>query len=189
LAIDTISLEAWHAKQRTKRRVFVACAAVAVTATVLLWRADRPASTLTGRAAAHLVDVPAADVVRVRPISDGVPRDIRLIGVTVPAGWRDATRRWVRDTAQGLSVTCTVEATGASSDGAAAMPGHVYLADGRMLNELLIERGMARADRDDASSLRGWFLRVEGRARSRSVGMWAEATDQPQLSPRVSSGQ
>lgn len=42
--------------------------------------------------------------------------------------------------------------------------GYVYLADGRMLNRLLLEQGLVLADRSDMHRLSVWFERLERRA-------------------------
>ncbi|MFO7982380.1 MAG: thermonuclease family protein [Desulfuromonadales bacterium] len=49
---------------------------------------------------------------------------------------------------------------------------YVYLPDGRLLNRLLLEEGLASVYRRFSFRLKDDFLDTEARARSRGVGMW-----------------
>lgn len=49
---------------------------------------------------------------------------------------------------------------------------YVHLPDGRMLNRLLLEEGLASVYRRFSFRLKDDFLDVEARARARGVGMW-----------------
>lgn len=54
---------------------------------------------------------------------------------------------------------------------------YVHLPDGRLLNQLLIEQGLAVVYRRFAFKLKKEFLAAESRARQSAVGLWAEHGD------------
>jgi len=59
---------------------------------------------------------------------------------------------------------------------------YVYLPDGRMLNEVLIEAGCAYADARFEHPLMDKFLALERQARQQRVGLWRDVT--PEKMPR-----
>lgn len=128
------------------------------------------------RAALDVIDVTSGDTLRVRAhgAGDAQASDVRLIGVRAPADAAHAETAiaWLRDACAGHAVRVSYDhARRAGPDGVAEC--YVYLDDGRMLNEMIIESGFAKADTSRAHELSDWFARLEGHAKKKSAGVWA----------------
>jgi micrococcal nuclease len=112
---------------------------------------------------------------------------LRLIGLHVPAAGqplaeeaRDATRQAVLD----RSVRVVTESRAEDEDG--TLLGHVFLADGRNLQERLLEQGLATVTAEPPNLFYlDRFLAVERRARDSSEGLWGMRHLQPIAAERL----
>jgi hypothetical protein len=76
-------------------------------------------------------------------------------------------------TLSGRQVLVRVLGEGGGGGRAGVLPAYVYLADGTMINEVLVRGGWLPASGDAAHPLEEWFTRLEGQARRRRAGRWA----------------
>jgi micrococcal nuclease len=83
-----------------------------------------------------------------------------------------AARDFVVNHAAGQNVTLTVDSDARDRHG--RLLAYVYLEDGRLLNRLLLEAGLAAVYRRFDFSLKSEFIAVEKRARGLSVGLWCD---------------
>jgi len=164
------SLPSWLRRQRRVTWA-VGGSIAALLSALLLWRGmdaqvrwdqlDRAVVRATAAPAGLTFEVADADV--------GHRVALRLLGVTDADA---ACGEWLRGLGEVELVLSFDEALRRDED--AALLAYAYLPDGRMLNEALIEEGLARADRARSHLLAEWFGRVEDLARRRKRGMWEE---------------
>jgi hypothetical protein len=161
-----------HVSRRRGRIAGLIVIAVLLAVSVLLvdrWgRRAQVVDRVIGRA--HVTDDPT----RLRVAADdGRTILVALLGVRVPAQWRRGTGDAV---ARKLSVDRRVlvhlsaPRAGRADD---VVAGYVYLADGTLLNEWLIDQGLARSEPSPAHRLARWFGRLERWARGGVRGHWA----------------
>jgi len=84
----------------------------------------------------------------------------------------DQARQFNIGTAKGRLVTLEVEKE--QRDRYNRLLAYVYLPDGRLLNQVLIERGLAIVYRRFAFGLKPEFLAAEEKARQQKVGVWSQ---------------
>ncbi len=95
-------------------------------------------------------------------------------GVCVATLRRMATesREFVTRNASGVVVTLTFDSDEYDRHG--RLLAYVYLPDGRLLNRMLLEAGLASVYRRFDFNLKTDFIQAEKMARSRSLGLWAD---------------
>ena len=81
--------------------------------------------------------------------------------------------RYLIDNVKGENVT--LETDRQVKDKYGRTLAYVYLADGRMLNRILIEKGLAAVYRRFSFSRKKDFLQIEKTARKNRVGLWSQA--------------
>ena len=96
---------------------------------------------------------------------------VRLLGVQAEQG----KPHRLREAAAGRMVTLSFDEQ-RWRDEADRLLAYVYLDDGRMLNEWLIERGFACSDPAARHELSDWFAQLERQARSRGRGRWEDSS-------------
>lgn len=120
---------------------------------------------------------------------------VRLIGIDVPERKNSSRDRYLAD--QGISAARQRDIYRAAKefnirqvkgqkvslalddpprDRHGRLLAYVYLPDGRLLNRLLVERGLAVVYRRFAFALKEEFLAAEARAMRDRVGLWAETS-------------
>lgn len=136
---------------------------------------------------AHVVD---GDTLDVKPASgNGSTTRVRLRGIDCPeiahaAGEADAffgpeAVAFVRKWAAGRGVRLVFDPNRDRFDKYGRLLAYIYDAEsGEMLNQMLIERGFAYADRRFAHMFRMGFEQCEKRAARERIGLWAEITPQ-----------
>lgn len=102
---------------------------------------------------------------------NGETAAVRLLGVAQGEQGAARRRQELRRMTAGETVTLSFDADRGPGESEVLL-AYVYLNDGRLINEWLIEQGLARADRDVPHELSGWFDRLEGQSRTRNRGMW-----------------
>lgn len=156
---NALTLDRWLARRRCMMRT-----AAGLLALVTL--------SLLSRGRAEIL--PDRTIARVTLRNDGLSLgdapalQARLAGVRHESGKATAAGRWLDAQHGGTAILIATDATYASGGGV-----HAYLPDGRLLNEELIELGLARAE-TSGYVLSDWFTRIEAVARRRHRGQWAE---------------
>jgi micrococcal nuclease len=184
---------------RRRRRLATAIAVLLVVALSALDHAgvfgyrggDRPRYQDAVAMIVHAADGDTFDV----DISDGRRRvtRIRLWGVDCPeiahrAGEQDAyfgreATEFVRSQVVGRRVRLALEPTRDPRDKYGRLLAYLYLEDdGQMLNELLIQRGLAYADRRFGHVFKNRFVQLERAAIRQQSGLWAGV--KPEQMPR-----
>ncbi|MAE61881.1 MAG: hypothetical protein CMJ49_11065 [Planctomycetaceae bacterium] len=109
------------------------------------------------------------------------PTTIRLAGIRPFPDQTPALEQWLNEhlVAQPVEVVITLARTGDR----AAPAAHLYLRDGTLVNERLIESGIARTEPHTAGRLRHWLRTLENRARFKRVGLWALTPDPTHTPP------
>jgi endonuclease YncB( thermonuclease family) len=121
------------------------------------------------------------------PDRSGATTRIRLRGVECPeiageAGEQDSTfgreaEGFVQETVVGQRVRLELDPNRAARDQSGRLLAYVYLVeDSRMVNEVLLERGLAYADGRFGHIHLDRFARLEKAARKRRAGLWAAVT-------------
>jgi len=82
------------------------------------------------------------------------------------------SREFVTRNASGVVVTLTFDSDAYDRHG--RLLAYVYLPDGRLLNRMLLEAGLASVYRRFDFNLKTDFIQAEKMARSRSLGLWAD---------------
>lgn len=100
---------------------------------------------------------------------------VRLIGVAAGDASSDPASDWLRNACDGQTLTLTMDRRRAGRDDEGALCAFVYREDGSLLNEQIIEQGLAASRPDASHRLSIWFDRLEGWARDRGSGQWADA--------------
>ena len=66
------------------------------------------------------------------------------------------------------------------SSGQGGLLAYVYASDGEMLNEWALREGIGRAEGRRPHRLHAWFVRLEGEAKRRGRGLWADLAAETQ---------
>ncbi len=152
--------------------------------------AEEPASTQQGVVSwVYDGDTLEVDPVgTVRLIGIDVPeredssRDRYLAGQGIPASVQRRIYRAAKDYnikhVKGQQVTLSLGSPPRDRHG--RLLAYVYLPDGRQLNRVLIEQGLAAVYRRFSFTEKGDFLAAEARARQAGAGMWSEIRPQPE---------
>lgn len=105
------------------------------------------------------------------------PRDHFLQERGVPAARQRQVARLAKDLvialAKGQKVTLELDATARDRHG--RLLAYVFLPDGRLLNRLLLEQGLAVVYRRFSFRMKTDFLTVEAKAKQDKLGLWTEA--------------
>ncbi|MEO0587428.1 MAG: thermonuclease family protein [Planctomycetota bacterium] len=179
----------WLAARRARRRLVFGAIAIAVALLIGVDRAGWLLVPTADRARYHLRSVTVVNVIDGDTLDVDLPdaphatTRIRLWGVDTPErgdpatqtppepGYQqatDATRDWA------LHQTVTLELEPHSTRGRyGRLLAYVRLPDGDLLNERLLDRGLAHADPRFAHSLADRFDLLEAGARKRRIGLWA----------------
>lgn len=174
-------LEAFLRRRRRLRRW--AYAAIAACLLAAAATADRGGGRLAQaeRVELEVVEVVDAGTLRLRGPGRGPGAGeagegflVRLAGVDFDGPWAPGCERALRQLLADERVRMTWRERLPRPGGEA----YVYLADGRLLNEYLIEAGHARAAAGasvaSTHALTPWFQRVEHRAAQGERGLWTE---------------
>jgi len=102
--------------------------------------------------------------------SSGVRR-ITLLGITIPDDWAATSHAAISELIHGRAVLVVFDV---ESDREGVTPALVYRDDGLLLNEHLLDRGLARYNGQACQGLGAWFGRIEGFATSGGRGLWAD---------------
>ena len=100
---------------------------------------------------------------------------VRLIGVAAGDAASAPASDWLRHACDGQTLTLTMDPRRPGRDDEGALCAFVYRADGSLLNEQIIEQGLAASRPNASHRLSIWFARLEGWARDRGSGQWADA--------------
>jgi len=117
---------------------------------------------------------------------------VRLLGIDSPE-WKEGPRdasyrklgalgdlRSIHDQARQFNISnakgrlVTLEVEKEQRDRYNRLLAYVYLPDGRLLNQILIERGLAVVYRRFAFGLKPEFLAAEEKARQQKIGIWSQ---------------
>ena len=117
----------------------------------------------------RVVEVVQGDTLRVTT-EDGAAATVRLVGVD--ANGSDDARAFA-EAACGGGVRLYLQDV-PTRDHAGDLLAYVFLPDGSLLNQELIARGLAYADRRWEYAYRSPFMQLEAAASKRRVGLWAD---------------
>lgn len=120
-------------------------------------------------------------------------RDDKFVSLGTPRSQlrtlHKAGLEWCMRTAKGQAVTLTFDRTRRDRHG--RLLAYVQLADGRLLNRILLDEGLVIVYRSFPFQRKQEFLTVEADARKRGVGLWAPppkaAPSKPKKSNSMSS--
>jgi micrococcal nuclease len=179
---------------RRSMRLIRLLAAVAIAAAILIGRyqtagtagrhddeTDRQRYHQQSFRVLHVVDGDTLDV----DAADGPERytRIRLWGVDTPETKHPnmgimyyglEASAFARETAEGKTVTLGLEPVKPTRDKYGRLLAYVYLPDGRMLNELLIEQGYGYADPRFDHVMKKQFMQLEKQAQLEKRGLWKD---------------
>lgn len=178
-------LAPWLARQRRASVVIGSAIALALAA-VLVVRArmiaDDPAVEVRLAGTLSMTEAPDdPEPAFVFALPDGLSHPVALLGVRfVPSHRAQATERIAALLAANDDrVLLTFDpAFRQSVDSADRIRAYVYLRDARMLNELLIAEGLARADRSRPHVAARTIGQTESLARRRELGLWERVRGQ-----------
>ncbi|MEM6334858.1 MAG: thermonuclease family protein [Planctomycetota bacterium] len=178
----------WLAARRARRRLLFAIIAIAVAALIGIDRVGWLLVPADDHARYHLRDVTVVAVIDGDTLDVDLPdaphptTRVRLWGIDTPErgdpathtppepGYQqatDAARQWA------LNQTVTLELEPHSTRGRhGRLLAHVRLPEGDLLNERLLEQGLARADPRFPHSRVERFDLLETAARKRRIGLW-----------------
>lgn len=123
---------------------------------------------LTG--AAVTVESVADDLTLTVRSADGDDRaTVRLLGVANGGAQPDAAA-WLREQTGG-GVKLEIE-PGLERDAEGVWLVYIYDDQGRLLNEVMVQQGLAAMDDERAFRLRDWFERLERGAKTKRRGVW-----------------
>lgn len=174
----------WFVRQRRSAMVCGTVLAIGLT-TLLIVRARSIASdpTVEVRLAGRLplTAAPDADEPTLGfTLDDGSTHSLALLGVAFIPTHRD---RAIERVAQLLSdsdgrVLATFDpALRQSPDAVQRWRAYIYLADARMVNEVLVAEGLAKADRSIPHVAAKTLGQTESLTRRRGIGLWADQPD------------
>lgn len=165
-------MTAWLRRHRGVRAATLAACLIAAAGTSA-WRWFGPdnAHRTLDRRSFRVKQVLAGPSVKV----EGRGEWIGLLGAAGDGRQDESARRLVAELCLGQPVTLVLESRRVRDERGRVL-AYVYTADGRLLNEMLIEQGLTRADRTKAHRLYDWFSRLEHRARDDRLGVWGETT-------------
>ena len=143
------------------------------------------AATVTYAADGDTIDIDIPDghraVTRIRLWGVDCPEIAHKDGEEDAYFGREATQ-FVRDAIVGRRIRLALDPSRRPRDRFGRLLAYVYLVDaGEMLNELLIRRGLAYADRRFAHVFKHRFVAIEKRAIKQQIGLWAGV--QPEQMP------
>ena len=159
---------------RRRRRAGLASAALLIVAGVVASWAFRAGGLSTDRGRLHqkwcrVVGVVAGDTLRVEP-DDGAAVVVKLIGVDANG---DAPALAFTESAVSPRVLLYLQDV-PTRDHAGNVLAYAYLEDGSLLNQAILDRGLAYADRRWDYAYRASFTQAEEAASRKRVGVWAD---------------
>ncbi|MBI1368996.1 MAG: hypothetical protein GC162_10125 [Planctomycetes bacterium] len=167
-----IPLGQWLIRRR-RRQWITGGIAILLIAGVLITRTLQSSISQITREHALLriesIDDSAGFLLCASPHGDDKEHHIHLLGVDSVTLRAPATLDRLRRELADQRVRVSHDATTHAADQA-----YVYLEDGRMINEWVIEEGWARADATSSHALTQWFGRLEGQARRHERGIWQQ---------------
>jgi endonuclease YncB( thermonuclease family) len=98
------------------------------------------------------------------------PIDVRLLGIDQSEGWPNA-QKWLDQLADERLLLRVDELHLRDKDNCPVC--YAYLADGRMINVLLLQQGLAKWNEQTSDELAGLFRDAQSQARRKHVGLWA----------------
>lgn len=172
----------WFARQRRAAMIGGAALALALAA-LLIVRARSIANdpTVEVRLAGNLVliDAPGAMEPELRfTLDDGSVHPIALLGVEFVPSHRDRAMERIAELLadnDGRVLATFDPALRQSPDAHTRWRAYVYLADARMVNEVLIAGGLVKADRSIPHVAARTLGQIESLTRRREIGLWADA--------------